>query len=97
PSVTRFPYTTLFRSTREQFHAIEKLGGRPGTRRGQRPDQHPVFPIAGNDAGCVRRKEGLLDRQRVLKCRPILFSFLEVPDPDGADRKSTRLNSSHVS
>src|SRR5256885_8007366 len=75
PRSTLFPYTTLFRSLREdEVHAALRRGARhPGTADGSRVRRADV----GDGAG------GALQRR--------------VPRRDGGeDRKSTRLNSSHL-
>src|SRR5207249_7222988 len=92
PTSTLFPYTTLFRSLQV---------GVPGR-------QTPTWPRIDGQSGAV----GIEPAARVVEVRPILVrlpavkpgSFeLHVPrehpcgyDPE-RDRKSTRLNSSHVS
>src|SRR3546814_9671381 len=95
---TLFPYTTLFRSPglREGDHVADGVG-----LRQQRDD--PVH--AHGDAavrGCAEL-EGL-EQEAELLARLVLLDphHLEDPllhvlvvDPDRADRKSTRLNSSH--
>src|SRR5690349_23726060 len=62
PRSTLFPYTTLFRSHRQQLHRGRRL--------------HPARPGAGR-AGRVRDRPAAAEHA-------------------GLDRKSTRLNSSHV-
>src|SRR5690349_22544051 len=80
PSSTLFPYTTLFRSLQ-----------RPRPARADRavgPEPEPararVRPAAGR-ARAVRRRGRAGDE-----------GGGAVPRPDAEDRKSTRLNSSHV-
>src|SRR5207249_11173536 len=87
PGVPTFPYTTLFRSEPEQRI------GEPAGARVPEPEAHRPFEIAG--AGALRRHPGvgrqhLAEIQEVLHRRSPFISSC-------ADRKSTRLNSSHVS
>src|SRR3989454_3157548 len=85
PRSTLFPYTTLFRSRA----AVPDLGGRRdrvhGTDRIRRaaPEADGV-PAAGGSARRLRHRR-----------RAVALSRLHQPVPD-ADRKSTRLNSSHL-
>src|SRR5207249_10986261 len=80
---TPFPYTTLFRS-----HGAQPLAPRHTAAQRQRPtpgqveDEH-----LGERAGVVQ----------VAHERPPAFRRREPANPCRGDRKSTRLNSSHVS
>src|SRR5690606_39988497 len=86
PSSTLFPYTTLFRS-------LSRGGARGGRRPAaeRRPDpqghDHPARPRARRDdaAAGVRPAHALEGVSRGA-----------ARDSHGGDRKSTRLNSSHV-
>src|SRR5690606_40705047 len=94
PSSTHlFPYTTLFRSRlavrvegrRQQVYAA--LGARPGRERGELGrDRAELGPCALQEQQPVVRhlREGRTPGLRA------------VPDAPLVDRKSTRLNSSHV-
>src|SRR3712207_8930100 len=83
PRSTLFPYTTLFRSRRE----AELGGGLHGDVGMQRAGVHP-------DQVGQRLELGDRDRERVARA-PL---HRRAVDRDGsrADRKSTRLNSSHA-
>src|SRR5207253_10466074 len=86
PCSTLFPYTTLFRS--------------PDQEEARHPGGHEVVRVPGGAGGagddaleeqCGHRHEaGVVQRVRdVSSCQ-------RARGPEGADRKSTRLNSSHV-
>src|SRR5207249_7890951 len=89
PGLSLFPYTTLFRSALE-LGQVAPLG--PGARQGEvdvpshrRPRDRPV-------------EDGVLDAGLDRVGREPPAQRLERPEALGeADRKSTRLNSSHVS
>src|SRR5690349_8901899 len=88
PRSTLFPYTTLFRSPGEELLRVERLRGRERSAPGE--------PVA-------RRLQRSACDQR---CRdPVGIAAVERAPPrvpatghvaDNRDRKSTRLNSSHV-
>src|SRR5437868_10785654 len=78
---TRFPYTTLFRS-----------------RQGRREIQETSATTAGQESGRLRRAHAhLLGVHHVGDTRSPVRLRREVPREEEEDRKSTRLNSSHVS
>src|SRR3712207_6951949 len=80
PRSTLFPYTTLFRSR----------GGDLALRRGHRGERVLVAQlVVDDDARVARREHGLLAARRG-RVR------VAERDRDLADRKSTRLNSSHA-
>src|SRR5207249_12321165 len=89
---TLFPYTTLFRSLR-------RLSGTPararhGLRRGDRAAPSPVRPRYAGRA----EDRGVRDAdQPRYPLRQGQASLQGPPRPVVLDRKSTRLNSSHVS
>src|SRR5690606_40991240 len=84
PRSTLFPYTTLFRSRRDQRRG-QPEGRQDGQRQGprrpadERLDGRAGLPRRGARAAPARRGVGERDRRAVRR-----------------DRKSTRLNSSHV-
>src|SRR5438874_2908020 len=82
PRPTLFPYTTLFRS-------LDAGGDHPGGRA-----RALLLPGRRADAGARRRPRAQSGDDR----RPRLAGVLEVDRRAqlGRDRKSTRLNSSHV-
>src|SRR3712207_7555834 len=82
PRSTLFPYTTLFRSRarRRLGPAVAGAGGLGGGVRGE--------PAGGRRRGCGRRP-AVAPRGRPAVPGAVLAS-------GGADRKSTRLNSSHA-
>src|SRR5690606_41630237 len=87
PGHTLFPYTTLFRSPRP--------GGRPAPRSAHRPDT--ARTVSGTQP--IRRRQlRMLIGNRAALAAACLLSFLLAGElsGQGVDRKSTRLNSSHV-
>src|SRR5207249_8281482 len=94
PLSTLFPYTTLFRSQEE----IESLVH--ARRIPARVVREPVEVALGRVAVYVRddRRLGGTDLERGLEeCVETLARPTEHQDGTRGDRKSTRLNSSHVS
>src|SRR5690606_42022807 len=87
PRSTLFPYTTLFRSARlgggTRFFAL-MAAQEPGDPRDQAPDARREL----EDGRQPRRRERRLDQQGLGR--------EAVGDHQRLDRKSTRLNSSHV-
>src|SRR2546426_6024235 len=80
PRSTLFPYTTLFRSVQ-------------GEAVGARPDDHRVLALVHTDLG-NRRVARFFHR---VEQEPVgLLSGLFRRSKIGRDRKSTRLNSSHL-
>src|SRR5699024_11443759 len=97
PSLTSFPYTTLFRS-----RLRDRAAGRDGRRdgRGRGGGLLPRLQRALRDAlragQLVARPAGQLlghGQRLLLPARPLDARRVG----EGVDRKSTRLNSSHVS
>src|SRR5690606_39484182 len=93
PRATLFPYTTLFRSLVDRFVA----------QRRQSVDREGVAEhggIAGQLAIIVRKPIEASGDDRLDRCRDIQFDGVSVRHAVAAfaqaDRKSTRLNSSHV-
>src|SRR5207249_7385674 len=86
PTSTLFPYTTLFRSLLSLYKRPHRGDERSRPTR-HRPHlrQHDFRVAAGHDVGAVPPQ--------------LLVQLLAGPEPDldDLDRKSTRLNSSHVS
>src|SRR5690606_40718581 len=88
-----YPYTTLFRSAdlerlREEVREAVAHGMRP-TPRGESADARRVKEFEKE----LRRKEkALAETAAILVLRKKLSAFFSA----GEDRKSTRLNSSHV-
>src|SRR5207253_10126468 len=83
PTPTLFPYTTLFRSGRAQGDGRPARGDREpyvGVRDPRRIDSPRELLVRGGDEGVPSREP---------RARP-------APHALGGDRKSTRLNSSHV-
>src|SRR3546814_14033694 len=88
---TRFPYTTLFRSSRERFGGLRKRGIRTVMITGDNPltaaasaaeagvDDFLAQATPEDKLALIRREQG--EGRLVAMC--------------GEDRKSTRLNSSH--
>src|SRR5207249_10857277 len=89
PLPTPFPYTTLFRSSGRANRSICRLGLKAPSD--SRPDRETRGPYAANPA--------ILDQSRGpdLRVRPCAFLNAPAPFARSTDRKSTRLNSSHVS
>src|SRR3712207_7526819 len=85
PRSTLFPYTTLFRSLRDDSLA-RSAGTREHRARGRR---------AGDLLGGQRRGEGSRARGSARWGEQRELS-LDLADPGLQDRKSTRLNSSHA-
>src|SRR3712207_7752996 len=90
PRSTLFPYTTLFRSSGHRVDDSPIVGGRIG-------EHYQVGRLVGGKAPAVRIRGCPLltgldipDRRFAIAAR-----FDRVP-PQRADRKSTRLNSSHA-
>src|SRR5690606_41620528 len=85
PPAPLFPYTTLFRSDGFADLYLPELHHGLGSARKHRKvrPQHPVEDVL---AQCLQRLCTAIDHQGIVDSR------LE----DGIDRKSTRLNSSHV-
>src|SRR5207302_10330168 len=85
PTSTLFPYTTLFRSRRRE-QADEPVEERRVEVREGHPAEVRVRPAegVGEDRGVVYLRDAPV-------ARPV-----GRPRPRAADRKSTRLNSSHV-
>src|SRR5690606_41539676 len=81
PRSTRFPYTTLFRSPRQKCDGFDQMGHSLQEQQHETDGDHRLEGIAGQSAGIGR-------------------AFADAPgqlDPvEREDRKSTRLNSSHV-
>src|SRR2546430_10978806 len=91
---TLFPYTTLFRS----LHRVEHAPGMPV--RGVH--DHHVDARFGEGRDPIEGVRGGADRSSYAQAAALvlagarkLVGFLEVLHRDHADRKSTRLNSSH--
>src|SRR5205814_5948426 len=82
PRSTLFPYTTLFRSDR--------------VRRVRRPQSEPLRgERRDGDARVVDGDDGVERRARVNR-RDRVRRELRLPQRENEDRKSTRLNSSHL-
>src|SRR2546426_8526355 len=80
PRSTLFPYTTLFRSLRNRRVSLRVLRLLPGG-----------VPRGSDPRGGALRELGVFARPvRVRSGAPVR------PDASGLDRKSTRLNSSHL-
>src|SRR5690625_6148939 len=84
PRTTLFPYTTLFRSEKEYDKAIEILN--------DMIEQHPKEPIGYINFGNLLLQMKEYDRAQNFFKRAIKYD----KEAATADRKSTRLNSSHV-
>src|SRR5690606_41851536 len=90
PRSTRFPYTTLFRSlllghlVDQHRHLVAQIA-----ERGQHALRGDVLRGAGQRFG------GLLNRIED-RSELVLERFAELAENSSQDRKSTRLNSSHV-
>src|SRR5690349_23953466 len=81
PRSTLFPYTTLFRSPTVPARLPQPLDADPG-------------PDAGADAADRRGNQEV--RRPAGRAERLDHGRRTVPRPDSRDRKSTRLNSSHV-
>src|SRR5699024_12632317 len=93
PPSTPFPYTTLFRSTIKTGVEV----GKDITLEELRAQGYQAFYIA---IGCQGgRKTGVPgeDADGVVTAVDFLRRAMELSDQNVVDRKSTRLNSSHVS
>src|SRR5690348_17585016 len=82
--IRRPPRSTLFPYT-TLFRSAPRGNSRPG-----QVDESLVTPPTRSRYGCVIGRITTCERRRV-------HSQLSTADPRGADRKSTRLNSSHPS
>src|SRR5690554_7790101 len=88
PRSTLFPYTTLFRSEHTYPHSwfpTHPANSTYGQEEDEYIDYHNLYPINQNEANQPRNNLpfGVVEE--------VVFEYLE-----GKDRKSTRLNSSHV-
>src|SRR5699024_12854330 len=95
PRSSPLPYTTLFRSA--DFHRLVEEGAvkHPVEERDHRPVGRTEIDGAGDDHAVGRFKfGGGLVHQVVKDTFALLFAAQAA---DTSDRKSTRLNSSHVS
>src|SRR5207302_6773214 len=91
PNSTLFPYTTLFRSVvARQFD--EQRPRRVGNVRARRDDRADTGSIVGRPAARTMRINGR-SRPAGDEVRPEVAALIADKD---SDRKSTRLNSSHV-
>src|SRR5207245_9542256 len=95
-SSTRFPYTTLFRSPHRRPV--------PGESRGPHPLLLPEPGLPGRRPGLPREAQAPMARTLSAILTVLLLSGGAAPAqersltlPQGLDRKSTRLNSSHGS
>src|SRR5439155_11864956 len=88
---TLFPYTTLFRSqTTRMPTVLERSGDLSAARNTLGPVQ--IFdPVSG-----VSFPGNLIPQSRITPEARALLGLYPLPNFDGKDRKSTRLNSSHV-
>src|SRR5256885_12206976 len=80
PRSTLFPYTTLFRSRGDERRALPQKGRRRSARR-----------LAGDRDGKGPRRSQAVPLLRAGELRQVRGR-----DAQGGDRKSTRLNSSHL-
>src|SRR5256885_15843109 len=91
PRSTLFPYTTLFRSDLSSIYTVRANG--TGLRRLTSP---PTRQELGGDSGPVWSPGG----RRIVFERDLTYwgtdRFRLTAVPSGGDRKSTRLNSSHL-
>src|SRR5690349_21924577 len=87
PRSTLFPYTTLFRSRRIVHADDHPVAARRRAERVRVDDLVAGLPDRGLAAPVGRRPVVLADQPA---------GAVEQVDEDGVDRKSTRLNSSHV-
>src|SRR5256885_8920812 len=86
PRSTLFPYTTLFRSELR----VQKVGGEVGHDHGDGGQQHHSL-----DHRVITLRDRREQPQSHALVREDLLDDRGAPD-DEADRKSTRLNSSHL-
>src|SRR5207249_5561423 len=89
PRTPPFPYTTLFRSL-----GVPLVGGGIAGIAGDRAPVRLLAPVP------VPLVEGAQEPHRGVRLRELLVDLegaLRGGDPEPEDRKSTRLNSSHVS
>src|SRR3712207_7525483 len=82
PRSTLFPYTTLFRSLKDENNRILAVSGGGGT------ELHYVVSDLGATVGKTGGVGGLMARLRQIQGTR--------NEPQDLDRKSTRLNSSHA-
>src|SRR3712207_9204124 len=91
PRSTLFPYTTLFRSSREDvtLDALEHVAVRA---------RRPVQLLRVDGVEVVGERRGIVAQERDDVGAGLVADFGRDPlvDPAVADRKSTRLNSSHA-
>src|SRR5699024_12409462 len=87
PSPPLFPYTTLFRSPAEALGQLCEQGGAERVGSGEERIAHPEVDRVPGGAVVVAHGDELLHQPQV----PVVVLI------GRADRKSTRLNSSHVS
>src|SRR5256885_13616779 len=91
PRSTLFPYTTLFRSAVPGFDQTVLLRGLG------RPDRDATVRRRARHAEQVAHAAGRKSRARHERPRGAVPAFDHGRDePDSSDRKSTRLNSSHL-
>src|SRR5437773_9388245 len=81
PSLPLFPYTTLFRSIEDEPGDAERI--REELERQEFRVEHADRLVTG----LARLEAGGVD---------VVLLDLSLPDGEGLDRKSTRLNSSHI-
>src|SRR5207249_12284284 len=92
PPPTPFPYTTLFRSLRWHLHELDPAGGpAPRTLNRLRSLDLLAKRLAGVEGIVARIARDLIER-----CRSLTIAITQL-EREISDRKSTRLNSSHVS
>src|SRR5207253_11239728 len=92
PHTYTLSLTTLFRSTFDELRpvadAMEKGGRKAAAKAVTDEILRKVFPIAGTPEECIQR----IEEYREAGCTHIMLEIWG----DDRDRKSTRLNSSHV-
>src|SRR5690606_41212522 len=92
PRATLFPYTTLFRSIQDDGKIIvvgqANLGPTPNS-----PGTYIGFAVRYNSNGTLDTSFGTNGIYKLTSSRQFV-SVMALPN--GSDRKSTRLNSSHV-
>src|SRR5690606_41839064 len=91
PRSTLFPYTTLFRSRSCAQNPVTKPGQRPDLRHKAEPLDLRVHPADADSTGVLLVRDHLLAGDLVVALM-LRISGKNLP----RDRKSTRLNSSHV-